>query len=154
MASPAWSSKGLRVLLPISGLLLVLQYGLGLWTNAYAPASGFTGSTSFAAYSAHIAVGFLLGLFVLLVLVFALLTKEPRTIVLSAVLFVSVAIAGVAGHLFVSTTPNPPIESVVMGLAFLVAFWCGVALGLSQMMARRGASAPPTGPALAAPPTA
>ncbi|MCI4332434.1 MAG: hypothetical protein L3K01_01695 [Thermoplasmata archaeon] len=145
-SAPAWPHKALRILVPVTGLLLVAQYLLGLWTNAYAPASGFTSNSSFPSLDWHYNIGFALGILGLLVVIVAAFTRKVPFIGLAIVLFVGIAIAGVEGMRFVNSTPNPPVDAVLMGVGFLVAFWASLALGWFALgMGRIGMHAPGPG---------
>jgi hypothetical protein len=128
-----WPGTALKILLPVTGIALVVQYILGLWTNAYAPAAGFTSNTSFPSLDWHYNVGFALGILGILLIVFSALSRRPMNIGLSVVLFAGIAVAGVEGMAFVSTSPNNPVDTMVMGIAFLVSFWASILLGLSVM---------------------
>jgi hypothetical protein len=130
---PAWPHKALRILLPVTGLLLVVQYLLGLWTNAYAPASGFTSNSSFPSLDWHYNIGFALGILGLLVVIVAAFSRKLPYIGFAVLLFAGIAVAGVAGMRFVNSTPNPPVDTVLMGVGFLVAFWASLALGWFAM---------------------
>lgn len=131
--APAWPHKALRVLVPVTGLLLVVQYLLGLWTNAYAPAAGFTSNSSFPSLDWHYNIGFALGILGLLVVIVAAFTRRAPYIGFALLLFAGIAIAGVAGMRFVNSAPNPPLDAVLMGVGFLVAFWASLALGWFAM---------------------
>ncbi|HEV2316030.1 MAG TPA: hypothetical protein VGV89_00435 [Thermoplasmata archaeon] len=126
---PSWAGTAVRALAPLSVLLLVGQYLLGLWTNVYAPAGGFNSNTSFPSLDWHYMIGDTLGILAILLIVFAGLSRQVPAIVLSVVLFIAVLVAGFAGQAFVGSTPNPPSASVTMGAMFLVAFVA--ALGLT-----------------------
>lgn len=140
---PAWAEKALRVVVPVTGLLLVVQYLLGLWTNAYAPSSGFTDNTSYPSLDWHYNIGFTLGALGVIVLIVAALTRKLPFIGLAAVLLVGIAIAGISGMEFVHSSPNDPVATVVMGVGFLIAFWASLVLGLLAMgMARMGPRPP------------
>ena len=141
--APAWSEKVLRILVPITGIALVTQYILGLWTNAYAPSGGFTSNSSFPSLDWHYNIGFTLGALGLLTVVIAAVSRRVPSIVLAIVMFVGIALAGVAGMKFVSSSPNDPIFSVAMGLGFLIAFWASLILGL-MLMGGRGMWSPPS----------
>jgi hypothetical protein len=131
-----WPFQALGVLVPILGLLLVIQYLAGLWTNAYAPANGFTSNTAYTALNLHYLVGFILGVLVLLVVAVAAFTRRAGFLGLAVVAAVSVWVAGIAGQMFVGTTPNNPTYSVSMGVAFLIAFWATLMLGTLLMVHR------------------
>jgi hypothetical membrane protein len=131
--APAWSWKVLRILVPVTGLLLVVQYLLGLWTNAYAPASGFTDNTSFPSLDWHYNIGFLLGILGILVVIVAAFTRKVPYVGFGLLLLAGIALAGIAGMRYVGTTPNAPLDAVLMGIGFLVAFWASLALGWFAM---------------------
>jgi hypothetical protein len=134
----------MRILIPIAGLLLVVQYVAGLYTNAYSPASGFTSNTAFPALNLHYTVGMTLGILAILVVIVSAFTRQMAYIGLSVVVLAAILVAGIAGMAFVGTTPNPPVDTVIMGSAFLVAFWATVVLGIISMMGgRMGTSASP-----------
>jgi hypothetical protein len=132
-----WPVRSLKVLLPIVGVLLVVQYIAGLWTNAYAPANGFTSNSAFPSLNLHYLVGDLLGVLTLIAAVISVFTRQLRVIALSVVLVGAVWFAGFAGMAFVSSSPNNGIYSVAMGSAFLVAFWAGLMLMAMTMMQRQ-----------------
>ncbi len=140
-----WPYRALRVLIPIAGILLVIQYIAGLYTNAYAPANGFTNNTAFPAINLHYVNGDVLGVVAIIVLIVAAFTRQIRFIGLSVVMLAAILTAGFAGMAFVSSTPNPPVDTVIMGIAFLVAFWAQLLLAAMAMMGgRMGWSSPPT----------
>jgi membrane associated rhomboid family serine protease len=128
---------------------LVVQYLDGLWTSAYAPANGFTSNTAFPALNLHYAVGFALAALVVLVAIVSLFTRERRTIALAVVLAASVWWAALSGSAFVRSSPNDPMYSVSMGLAFLIAFWAALMLVAFTMTRRAQETIPPTTPSTA-----
>ncbi|MCI4322530.1 MAG: hypothetical protein L3K03_00650 [Thermoplasmata archaeon] len=137
--TPKWPLRALRLLLPILGLALAAQYLAGLWTSAYAPAAGFTSSSamSFQPLQVHYALGVLLGLGTLALVVVAAFTRRIPYLILSIVALLGVGAAGIFGELFVRSTPNDPAYSVLMGIAFLVAFWALMLLAILTIMGRR-----------------
>ena len=146
-----WVPHALSYLVGITLLLLAVQYILGIWTSAYAPAQ-FTTTPSTAAYTSHIVAGYIVGLAALVLFVVSVLSKDPRVMAQSLAVLVTIGLAGVFGRLFVSTTPNDPAYSFAMGLLFLVAF--GACMGLLWSVWRSPAerpmgspSNPPAGPA-------
>ncbi|MGA9839845.1 MAG: hypothetical protein WBF81_02350 [Thermoplasmata archaeon] len=147
MTDLARAQLALRITILVTVLLLVVQYVLGLWTSAYAPSS-FTSNTSLPSLEGHLAVGYALGVVSLLALVFAGLTREVRVIVPAFALLLAVGLAGVFGMMFVRTTPNDPLDSVGMGIMFLVAL--GAAFNMAYYLRSRPASAP-TPPPVATP---
>jgi heme A synthase len=134
---------------PIAGLLLVVQYLSGLWTNAYGPANGFTSSSSFPALSAHYAVGYALTALVLVVAIVAFFTGRRRVTALALILAAGVVWAAISGSAFVRSTPNNPLYSVSMGIAFLVAFWAALMLVGITMVRRAKVDDPPSSPSTA-----
>jgi heme A synthase len=147
--APAWTTKALSILLPIVGLDLGIQYIAGLGANAYAPASGFTTNTAFAVYNVHFLNAYVLGVLTLLLLIVAGFSRLPKNIAPAAVTFVAVLVAALTGMAFIRTTPNPPLATIAMGLAFLVAFAATLAWMVRLNMARPGGSvtaAPPAVP--------
>ena len=139
-----WPQRTLRVLIPIAGILLVIQYVAGLLTNAYGPSAGFTDNTSFPALNLHYLNGDFLGVVAIIVVVVAAFTRQVRFIALSVVMLAAILVAGIAGMAFVSSTPNNPVDTVLMGVAFLVAFWAQLLLAFFAIMRGRGESdAPP-----------
>ncbi|HZY71457.1 MAG TPA: hypothetical protein VFF67_10840 [Thermoplasmata archaeon] len=117
-----WPFRALRIVLAIFGILLVTQYILGLYTNLYAPASGFTSNSSMPALDWHYNIGYTLGVLAILAVVFAVLTRTGRLIGPTVVMFLGVLIAGFYGGAFVGSAPNNPLYSLGMGIAFLAAF--------------------------------
>ncbi|MFZ1023241.1 MAG: hypothetical protein WAN87_03815 [Thermoplasmata archaeon] len=140
-----WPFRAMQILIPIAGLLLVVQYVAGLYTNAYSPASGFTSNTAYPALNLHYTVGMALGILAIIVVIVSAFTREIRYIGLSVVMLAAILVAGFAGMAFVGTTPNPPIDTVIMGSGFLIAFWATVVLGFTSMMGGRmsTSSSPP-----------
>ncbi|MCI4349833.1 MAG: hypothetical protein L3J93_06430 [Thermoplasmata archaeon] len=115
--------------MPIAGLAVVIQFVLGMWTNVYGPAGGFTSNTSFPALDWHYMVGDILGVLAILVVIFSVVARRKEYIGLSVVVLAAVLVAGFAGAVFVGSTPNNPTDSIVMALAFLVAFAGLIAYG-------------------------
>lgn len=106
----------LRFLLLATLLILAIEYSLGIYVNAYlAPPYGD------AVFSAHYALGVLLGALAVLVLAFSALTRSVPAIATSAVALVFIASAGQSGRLF-AFQGQDPVYSVVMALGFLIAF--------------------------------
>ncbi|MGI0132091.1 MAG: hypothetical protein ACREDK_03215 [Thermoplasmata archaeon] len=137
-----WSFRALRILTPIIAVVLFLQYVLGLWTSAYAPASGFTGNTSLPSLDWHYNLGFALGVLTLLTVIVAAFTRQVRSIAMSILLFAAVAAAGLAGSRFVSTMPNDPNATIAMGIAFVVALGVNMAFSFRLMQDARAPSTP------------
>lgn len=128
-----WVPRALTILVMIILLDLVIQYLLGLLTNAYAPAM-FTDNSSYASLNAHIFNGMILFILSVVMLIFAALTKQWRCIIPAVVLVVSVYFAGTLGMVYINSTPNPPLASFGMGTLFLTAFVAGIALaGIGRM---------------------
>jgi len=125
------------------GIDLIVQYIAGLGANVYAPASGFTMNTDFGIYDVHWLNGYVVGVLSIVLVVVAVLSRQTRTIVSSSVSFVAVLVSAVAGMAFVNSTPNPASASLVMGVAFLVAFSTVMAL-MFQLRRSDGPSTPTT----------
>jgi hypothetical protein len=151
MAAPAWTRTAQRIVLPLAGLDLTLQYIAGLMTNAYAPAAGFTQNTDFGWYDLHWTNGYVLGILMIITLVVVGLSRNYRNLAAAAIAFVAVVVAAFAGMAFVNTTPNPPTATAVMGLAFLVAFAALMALSFRAMATRERPPPTPVEPARATP---
>jgi hypothetical protein len=132
--APRWPSTALRYVVPAVLLLLVAQYLLGLWTNLYAPAAGFTSNSSSPSLDWHYNLGFILGILGILCIVLAGLSRQLPLVALAVVGFVGILVAGLAGGSFVSSTPNPPEESLLMGAMFLLAFVANVGLASATWM--------------------
>ncbi|MCI4351573.1 MAG: hypothetical protein L3K15_08705 [Thermoplasmata archaeon] len=143
--APRWPTTALRYLAPITMLLLVAQYLLGLWTNLYAPPAGLTSNSSSPALDWHYNIGFILGIIAILALVLALLSRQLRLAGSASALLVGVLVAGFAGGNFVGTNPNNAVSSFVMGAMFLVAFVAALGLGYGSWM--RASPAPSVPPA-------
>jgi hypothetical protein len=141
VAAPSWTSKALRVLVPVVGIDLVVQYIAGVLTNAYAPAGGFTDSTDFGVYDLHGLNGYALGIVLLATLVVVGLSRQYLHLGLVAVAFAGSLTAAVAGLAFVGATPNPPAATTLLGAAFLVAF-----VPIQFLAFRLMKSAPPAPP--------
>ncbi len=122
----------LHLLAPIVTVDLTIQYSTGVATSVRAPASGFTASTSFPFYDVHVVNGYVAGGLALVMLVVALLTRRMYLYAPAAIVLAAVAVAGIAGMIFVDSSPNSEIASIVMGSAFLFSFT--VALGMSVWM--------------------
>lgn len=144
MAAPPWAGRALRILVLIASVDLAIQYIAGIATNAYAPSAGFTSNTDFGIYDLHFENGLLLGVLVLAVLIVAALTREVPSIGMAAVAFVAVLVAAIAGMAYVNSTPNDPLATVTMGLAFLVAFGSLQALMFRVIRPGPSAGAPPS----------
>jgi hypothetical protein len=139
-ASRAYLS--LRYAIVVTLLLLVGQYLLGLWTNAYAPAS-FTPSTSYPSLDGHYHVAYAVFFLSLAAVVLAGLTRELRTVAPAAALIVSVVLAGVFGMRYVASTPNSPLDSFAIDVMFLVAFGSAASIAFS-LVSRSRRTAPPS----------
>ncbi len=144
MSSIPWPARALRILVPLTGVLLVAQYIAGLLTNAYAPSAGFTSNSAFPALNAHYTLGELLGVLGIVLVVVAVCSRSLREIIPAVVTFIAILVAGVAGMDFVHAQPNPPAATVAMGLAFLVAFATVMAWNF-RIMRRTAPAAGPVG---------
>jgi heme A synthase len=133
---PGWATKAVGGIAVIALIVLVIQYLVGMWTNLYSPAT-FTTDSSYPALDAHYNLGFALGIIGIIGIVFAAITRNVRMIAPAVGLFVWIFVAGFAGMAFVSDTPNNPVYSFVMSVAFLLAFVSALAL-LFQSMGRFG----------------
>ena len=131
----------MRIIVPIAGLDLLIQYVAGMLTTAYAPAQ-FTQNTDFGVYNLHVVNGFALGIILIAAVAIAGLSRTPRNVVATVVAFLGVLVAGFAGMAFVGTTPNDPVATVTMSLAFLVSFSAMMALSF-RIMAPGGPASPP-----------
>lgn len=149
--APPWVRGALLGATVLLLVLLFVEYVLGLWTNVDGVGldSGgmFTSSSSGSTLSAHLAVGYLLGLVALLAVIFAALTREVRFIAQAVFALIWIGVAGVAGRAFIDSSPNAPIDSFAMGVAFLLAF--GTATGLMYSVLRRPPAAPSVMPPVA-----
>jgi glyoxylase I family protein len=121
----------LRYVGVVALLLVIVQYLLGLGTNVYGPATGFTENSSNPWLNAHYTNGDVLFLVSVVSIVLAALSRVWRLLGPSVALTVSVLLAGLFGMAYVGTTPNPPIDSYAMGVMFLFAL--GSAFGLIRM---------------------
>jgi len=137
------SLRALRLWTVVSMAGLIFQYIAGLLTNAYSPSSGFTNNTDYWAINWHWTFGYALGVIALVLLVLSALTRRGAYIVLAAVTFAGVASAGVFGMLFVNSSPNAPVYSIAMGVAFLVSFSANFLLSGMMMMGDRATPAAP-----------
>ena len=133
----------LRYVILATLTLLVGQYLLGLWTNAYAPSS-FTSSTSYPSLDWHYNVGYALFFLALAAVVLAALTRELRLVAPALTLLASVVLAGVFGMMFVASAPNNPLDAFGMGVMFLVAFGSAVSIAFSLRRRSTGTSRPST----------
>ena len=141
---PAWAAKAQRILVPLVVLDLAVQYIAGILTSAYAPAGGFTDTTSFAYYDAHSLNGMVLGVLALVALIVIAINRNPRFIGMMAVGFVAIVVAALEGMRFVGTTPNDPVATSVMGIAFLVSI--GAVQALNFLVMREAPGRPPATP--------
>lgn len=138
--------RALPYLAGVTLVLLVAQYLLGLWTSAYAPSMFSSSDHSFAPLGFHVIVGYLVGIVAVGMLIVAVPSRYPRYIAQSTVVVAAIAVAGLFGMLFVSSTPNDPVYSFGMGLMFLVAFGTNLSLAYSVWANRGGPhSATPAG---------
>jgi hypothetical protein len=152
MQERPWALRALKILVPVTALLLVIQYIAGIGTNVYAPAAGFNGNSDFGWLDLHYTTGDVLGIVSILLLVVAVFTARAPLIGNSAGIFASVLIAGLAGMAYINTSPNNPVDSLVMGVFFLVAFGATISLGYRVMRTSPAAPAapqPPTAPSAA-----
>lgn len=133
MQERPWALKVLRVLVPITALVLVIQYIAGLGTNVYAPAGGFNDNTDYGWLNLHYTVGDVVGILAILLVIVAVFTARAALIGNSAGVLLGVLIAGFAGSAFIST--NDPVDSILMGIGFLIAFGAAVALAFRVMAA-------------------
>lgn len=140
MQERPWALKVLRVLVPVTALVLVIQYIAGLGTNVYAPAGGFTNNTDYGWLDFHYTVGDVVGILSILLVIIAVFTARAALIGNSVGVLLGVLIAGFAGSAFVST--NNPVDSIVMGIGFLIAFGAAVALAFRVMAAASSPGAP------------
>jgi hypothetical protein len=142
---PTWPLRALQITSVITTAALVVQYIAGLLTNAYAPASGFTSNSDWWAINLHWTFGYVLGVLAIILVIVAALTRRGLYIALAVVTLLGVLAAGFAGMAFVSSTPNAPIYSVEMGVAFLVAFITSFLLaGMTMMGGGTGRPSPST----------
>jgi hypothetical protein len=124
--------RGLRINSFSAAVMLLLEYGLGIWVNLYAkiPASDH-GKGTFAAFGAavaagpaglavHAVLGTLLVVSALALIVRAALARNTAATVIGAVAFLAVAAAWLAGTRFVGDAAG--------GASFGMAIATGVAL--------------------------
>jgi hypothetical protein len=148
-ASSRWT-RLVEIVAIVEIFLLIAQYLLGLWTNAYAPAqfvlnsSGMSDQVGTLVY--HVLVGFLLFLVGLVILILAGLSRDLRLIGLAVVLPIAVFVAGEFGSAFERSTPNNPLYSFGMGAMFLVALFSAFGI-LALSRSHRVLSAPSAPPA-------
>jgi hypothetical protein len=133
--------RTLWVLVPLLALLLVVQYIAGMWTNAYAPSAGFTNNSSFLSLNIHYMVGDVLGVLSIVLVIVAAFSRRLPFVAISVVTLAAVIVAGFAGMAFVSSSPNNPADTMVMALAFIVAF--GAILGFAFRLVLARAVLPP-----------
>ena len=69
MQERPWALKAMRVLVPVTALVLVIQYIAGLGTNVYAPAGGFTNNTDYGWLDLHYTVGDVVGILSILLVI-------------------------------------------------------------------------------------
>ncbi|MGA7923366.1 MAG: hypothetical protein WCA77_05265 [Thermoplasmata archaeon] len=129
-------------------VLLFVQYLLGLWTNLYAP-SMFTSNSSSPALDWHYNVGFILFFTSILLVILTAFTREIRLIAPAVFLLIAVLVAGLAGGAFVGSSPNNPLDSLLMAVMFLVAFAAALRIGFYN---RSRTTIIPLPPATASPP--
>ena len=139
-APPAWSTTALRYLAPVLVLLLIVEASLGGWTNVTGPAT-FTTSTQFPALMGHEGLGYLLGVLALVTLVAAAAARRVPNLIHAVLIVVGVGGAGVAGREFIQTASNPPADSALMALMFVVAL--AGALGMTVVTWRKPRGTPP-----------
>ena len=106
----------LRFLLLASLVLLVIQYILGTYVNAYAspPYAG-------ALFDSHYLVGVLLVILAIIVLAFSALSRSVPAITTSALALIFILVAGQAGRMFAYSGQHS-LYTVLMSLSFLAAF--------------------------------
>jgi hypothetical protein len=147
MQERPWALRALKLLVPITALLLVVQYIAGLGTNVYAPVSGFNGNSAYGWLDFHYITGDILGVVSILLLIVAVFTARAPLIGNSVGVLASVVIAGIAGMAYVNSTPNNPVDSLVMGVFFLAAFGATISLGFRVMWASTSRPTLPSPPA-------
>jgi hypothetical protein len=128
----AGRARGLRITAFAGLVMLLLEYGLGVWTNLYAPLPvSDHGEATFAAFGGavahgpvgltlHALLGTLLIVTAVSVVVRAALARQTVSIVLACVSLVAVLAAWFSGTKFVSDTAS--------GASFGMAVATGVAL--------------------------
>jgi hypothetical protein len=124
VAAPAWAPKAARVLVVLIGIDLALQLITGLLTYYYSNGTGFIPgfpSSNFPSYVLHWANGDLLGLLAIVSLIVVALTRNYPNLVIALIVLLAIGGAGVAGMMFISSTPNPDSDAAAMGAAFVVA---------------------------------
>jgi heme A synthase len=94
-------------------------------------------------------VGYALTALVLVVAIVAFFTGRRRVTALALILAAGVVWAAISGSAFVRSTPNNPLYSVSMGIAFLVAFWAALMLVGITMVRRAKVDDPPSSPSTA-----
>ena len=125
-------SSGLRINSLSAVVMLLIEYGLGIWVNLYAqiPASD-QGKGTFAAFGAavahgpvalavHAVLGTLLLVTAIALIVRAVLARKTAVIVIGAIAFLAVAAAWASGARFVGNAAT--------GASFGMAIATGVAL--------------------------
>jgi hypothetical protein len=132
---PRWAVQAVLIVALVMLVLLFAQYLLGMWTNLNTTAV-FTSNSTSNSLDWHYNVGFILGLVGIVTIVLAGLSRQVRLIGQSVALFVWILLAGIMGSAFVSTQPNPPNDSFLMALFFLLAFGTAIGLLYSAIRAR------------------
>ncbi|MCL2584745.1 MAG: hypothetical protein FWE35_20055 [Streptosporangiales bacterium] len=130
--SAARGGSGLRTNAFSAAVMLLVQYGLGIWVNLYAqiPASD-QGKGTFAAFGAavadgpvalavHAGLGTLLILTAVILIIRAVLARKTAAIVIGAIAFLAVLAAWLSGARFVGDAAD--------GASFGMAIATGVAL--------------------------
>jgi heme A synthase len=133
LAAPATPrrDRGLRQATFAAALLLLLQYGLGMWVNLFArlPASD-QGKGTFAAFGAavahgpvaltlHALIGTLLVASAIALVIRAALARKTAATVLSSVGLLAIIAAWVNGAKFVGTGSNGPSYGMAIAAALL-----------------------------------
>ncbi len=132
-----------------SSTVILIEGIAGGLTNEYGP-STFTANPNFWQFAFHWYFGYLVGIVALILLVFAVRSRNSRYIALSAVTLAAVASAGVFGMLFVRTSPNDQTYSSAMAASFAVAFVASVLLNI--LVGRQFRTPPAESPSSAATP--
>ena len=147
--SRIWPDRVLLILLPVAGLLLVLEVPFRPLDERVRPVERFHVGDFLPSPQPPLRRGYALGVVVVVIALVSLFTGQRRAVLLAVVLAVSVGWAGVSGSLFIRSSPNNPMYSVSMGLAFLIAFWAALMLVTMAVKRRSQGNPASTAPSMA-----
>lgn len=112
------SKINLKWLIILEIFLLAILYVIGMYVNLYVSYLSFNGSS--AAFSAHMAMGIITGLFAIIILLLTIREKNWDATYFAVISLVFIFIGGISGIAFVNGGQDP-YESFSMSVSFIIA---------------------------------